>query len=83
MEKKCNFCGNKNIKQSRSDYIYRHNNDMMIFKNVPCEICEFCGEKYYDVQVLKKIENSFIDTVVNARKNPQKTITVPVEEFVT
>ena len=76
---KCNFCGNKNIKHTLSEYTYRHNGMYMIFNNVPAEQCEFCGEKYYESKVLKKIENEF-NAVMNGKK-VSKEIRVPVEDF--
>jgi len=51
----------------------------MIFKNVPCSQCEYCGEKYFDAKVLKQIENEFI-AVQNGKKAP-KEILVPLEDF--
>jgi YgiT-type zinc finger domain-containing protein len=78
--KKCNFCGNKNIRNTLTQYIYRHNGKMMIVDDVPCEQCEFCGEKYFSAEVLKKIENDFFE-VHSARRKPQSEILVPVEHF--
>lgn len=77
--KSCTFCGNKNIKNVLSEYTYRHKGNYMIFKNVPCSQCEYCGEKYFDAKVLKQIENEFI-AVQNGKKAP-KEILVPLEDF--
>ena len=77
--KKCNFCGNKNIKNTLGEYTYKHDGMYMIFNNVPSEQCEFCGEKYYESKVLKKIENEF-NAVMNGKK-VSKEIRVPVEDF--
>ena len=82
MEKKCNFCGNVNIIVSKSDYIYKYDNKMMLVNNVPCEICEFCGEKYFQAKVLKKIEADFVEIVIKTNKKASNVISVPVEEFV-
>lgn len=75
----CSFCGNKNIKKALTEYTYRHNGNYMIFNNVPAYQCEFCGEKYYESKVLKKIENEF-NAVMNGKK-VSKEIRVPVEDF--
>ncbi len=77
--KKCSFCGNQNLKNTLSEYTYRHNGLYMIFQNVPSLQCEFCGEKYYASKVLKQIEKEFI-AVQNGKKTTQK-IRVPVEDF--
>lgn len=75
----CSFCGNKNIKKTVSEYTYKHNGNYMIFSNVPSLECEYCGEKYYDAKVLKKIEQEF-QAVVSGKKT-SKTISVPVEDY--
>jgi hypothetical protein len=49
--------------------------------NVPCEECEYCGEQYFKVEVLKKIENEFND-IYSLGKKAKSEMKVPVEEFV-
>ena len=51
----------------------------MIFHNVPALQCEYCGEKYFDVKVLKQIEKEFIS--VQKGKKVSKEISVAVEDF--
>ena len=78
--KKCNFCGNKNFTAKTTDYIYKHKEHFMLFKNVPAEVCDYCAERYYEAKVLKKIEKDFFE-ILNQRKKPSKKIEMPVEEF--
>jgi hypothetical protein len=52
----------------------------MIFNEVPCEECDYCGERYFQARVLKKIENEF-DQVHTKQKKAEKKITVPVEQY--
>lgn len=80
MGKICNFCGNKDFQKRRVQYIYKHNNNFLIVNNVPCEECEYCGEQYFKVEVLKKIEKDF-ERIYLSGKRPRKKIEVPVEEF--
>ncbi len=54
MDKICNFCGNKNFREKQTQYIYRHNEQLLIVEDVPCEECEYCGEQYFKAKVLKK-----------------------------
>lgn len=61
MNRVCSFCGNKNFRSRRVQYIYRHNGQFLIVDNVPCEECEYCGEQYFKAEVLKKIERDFTD----------------------
>ncbi len=76
----CSFCGNKNFKEKRVQYIYKNDGHFLIVDNVPCEECEYCGEQYFEAKVLKKIEKDFIDIYSN-KKKLKKHIEVPVEEF--
>lgn len=77
---KCNFCGNKNVESRQTDYIYQHKGHYMLFENVPCEECTYCGERYYEANTLKKIEKEFFE-VLNRKKVPTRKIEMPVEVF--
>ncbi len=79
MIKKCSFCGNKNLKNSKVEYTYKHDGKYMIFHNVPAIVCEYCGEKYFEAKVLKQIEDEFI--AVWQGKKRVKEISVAVEDF--
>jgi len=76
----CSFCGNKNFKEAKVEYIYRHSGKMMIFEHVPCEVCEYCGEQYFKAEVLKKIEKDFFE-IESDRRKPVNIKSVPVEEY--
>jgi YgiT-type zinc finger domain-containing protein len=79
--KKCNFCGNKNFSEKKVQYVYKHDDRFLIMNNVPCEQCDFCGERYYKADALKKIEGDFF-AIYQAGKTAKRELTVPVEEFV-
>lgn len=80
MNKVCNFCGNKNYRMKKVQYIYRHDDKYLIVNDVPCEECEYCGEQYFKAQSLKKIEADF-DKIYISGKKPKKKIQVPIEDF--
>lgn len=80
MKKICNFCGNKNFKENQVQYIYRHNGQFLVVNSVPCEECEFCGERYFRAEVLKKIEQEF-NAIYSSGKKVKREVKVPVEEF--
>ena len=80
MNKKCNFCGNKNFKHKTVQYILRRNNRVFIMDGVPCEECEYCGEQYFNALDLKKIDSRF-EKVTTGHKKPYRKIMVPVEQF--
>jgi YgiT-type zinc finger domain-containing protein len=80
MTEQCVFCGNKNLTAKMTRYLYQCQDDMLLVEQVPCIECDFCGEQYFDIQVLKKIEADHND--INAhRKQPSRFIRVAVEEF--
>jgi YgiT-type zinc finger domain-containing protein len=79
MIQSCSFCGNKNIKNTQVEYTYKHDGKYMIFHNVPALQCEFCGEKYFEANILKKIEEQFI-SIQNGKKASSE-ISVAVEDF--
>ncbi len=80
MNKLCHFCGNKNFKKSKVQYIYRHNDKFLIVNDVPCLQCEYCGEQYFRGDVLKKIEQEF-DGIYSHGKKAKKQIRIPVENY--
>jgi YgiT-type zinc finger domain-containing protein len=81
MRNRCNFCGNKNFQEKKVEYIYKHDNNFLLIKDVPAEVCEYCGEKYFKSDVLKKIENDY-KNIYEKGKKPSNQIVLPVEEFV-
>jgi YgiT-type zinc finger domain-containing protein len=80
VNKTCNFCGNKNFRETCTQYIYKHDGKMLIVEDVPCEQCEYCGEQYFKGEVLRKIEKDFVDVHAHRRK-AWAEMTVPVEQF--
>jgi len=80
MKKTCSFCGNARVRKTVVEYIYRRDGRYLIVSGVPCEECTYCGERYYQAKVLRKIEESF-EKIEKGKKRPSKAITVPVEEF--
>jgi YgiT-type zinc finger domain-containing protein len=80
MEKTCSFCGNATVAPRLVEYIYRHRGEYMIVTDVPCEECTFCGERYFEAQTLRKIEQDF-EQVCHGDKPPLTSVTVPVERY--
>ena len=80
MSKLCNFCGNKNFRNSNTQYIYRRDERFLIVNDVPCVQCEYCGEQYFKGAVLKSIEKEF-DEIYSGKKEVTNEISVPVETY--
>ena len=52
----CMFCKCDSVKSSLTTHVVNYNGAIIVIKNVPCEECEQCGEKYYTDEVAEKIE---------------------------
>ena len=70
---KCYFCKGK-TKIKKVDVDFRWKGKLYVIKNVPVEICEQCGERYYSAEVSKKID----EIVKTPKIKAKKTIEVPV-----
>jgi len=59
---KCMICKHGETKLGKSTVILERNNMTLVFKGVPANICENCGEEYIDEKttgfLLKKAEES-------------------------
>ncbi len=62
-------------------YVYKHDENFLIVNDVPCVQCEYCGEKYFKGDVLKKIEKEF-NEIYHSGKEVKNEIRIPVEQFV-
>ncbi len=67
----CMFCKCDSVKESTTTHVVNYNGCIIIVKNVPCEECEQCGEKYYTDEVAEKLEQ-----IVNAAKKLMQEISV-------
>ena len=67
----CMFCKCDTMKKSTSTHVVNYKNCVIIVKNVPCEECEQCGEKYYTDEVAEKLE-----MIVNSAKQLAQEISV-------
>ncbi len=52
----CMFCKCDSVKSSLTTHVVNYNGAIIVIKNVPCEECEQCGEKYCTDEVAEKIE---------------------------
>ena len=52
----------KTTKNSTTTHVVNYKGCIIVIKNVPCEECEQCGEKYYSGAVVEKLEK-IVDTV--------------------
>ena len=52
----CFYCKCKTTKPSVTTHVVTFDNCVIIIKNVPCEECEECGEKYFSDEVMSRLE---------------------------
>ena len=52
----CSNCKKGKMVESFTTYYKKVNDKYFIVENVPCYICEECGEKTYSLKTLEKIE---------------------------
>jgi len=67
----CMFCKNDAVKQSVTTYVVNYKNHVIVIKNVPCEECTQCGERFFDDEVAEKLEK-----MVDAAKQLMQEIAV-------
>ncbi|NBJ94628.1 type II toxin-antitoxin system MqsA family antitoxin [Parablautia muri] len=64
-------CKCKTTASSLTTHVVNYKNCIIIIKNVPCEECEQCGEKYYSDEVAGHLES-----LVNSAKQLMQEIAV-------
>ena len=79
-ETRCHICGGADFEQRRVEYVYRRRGKYLVVRDVPCEVCLRCGERYYPGPALLQIERRFKD-IYERRVQPQFAIQVPVEVY--
>ena len=52
----CMFCKCDTVKESATTHVVDYKNCIIVIKNVPCEECEQCGEKFYTDEVAERLE---------------------------
>ena len=67
----CMFCKCDTVTPSLTTHVVNYNCTNIVIKNVPCEECEQCGEKFYTDDVAEKLEK-----MVNAAKQMMQEIAV-------
>ena len=65
------YCKNSELKAATTTHVVNYNNCVIIIKNVPCEECSQCGEKYYSEETAERLEQ-----LVNAAKKIMQEISV-------
>lgn len=67
----CMFYKHDTVKESTTTHVVNYKNCIIVIKNVPCEECEQCGEKFYTDEVAEHLE-----AIVNSAKKLMQEISV-------
>ena len=67
----CMFCKCDTVTPSLTTHVVNYNGAITVIKNVPCEECEQCGEKFYTDDVAENLEK-----MVNTAKQMMQEIAV-------
>lgn len=67
----CMFCKCDTVKQSTTTHVVNYKGCIIVIKNVPCEECIQCGEKYYTDAVTEQLEK-----IVDAAKQLTQDVSV-------
>ena len=54
--KTCFFCKSDSVVQTVTTYMVDFKDCIIIVKNVPCEECSECGEKFFSDDVMENLE---------------------------
>lgn len=67
----CMYCKCESVKKSKTTYVVNYKNCVIVIKNVPCEECEQCGEKYFSDDVAVQLE-----TLVDSAKKLMQEVAI-------
>ena len=67
----CMFCKCDTVKESVTTHVVNYKNCIIVIKNVPCEECEQCGEKFYTDEVAERL-----DSLVSVAKRLMQELSV-------
>ena len=67
----CMRCKGNTVKAGLTVHVVNYKGCIIIIKNVPCEECVQCGEKYYTDEVAERLEQ-----IVNTAKKLMQEIAI-------
>lgn len=76
----CSFCGNPEFKPVTTQYIYQRHGQLMVVDDVPALACTNCGETYFDIATLRRLEARFLD-IYEHGSAPTEQRAVPFERW--
>lgn len=71
----CNVCHSK-TESTLTTYTQQYKGQIIIVENVPAQVCEQCGETYFDPDVVERIQ-----ALIWSDAEPTRTVTTPVYDL--
>lgn len=65
------LCKCNTVRQTTTTHVVNYKGNIIVIKNVPCEECEQCGEKFYTDEVAERLEE-----IVNTTKKLLQEVAV-------
>lgn len=65
------LCKCNTVRQTTTTHVVNYKGNIIVIKNVPCEECEQCGEKFYTDEVAGRLEE-----IVNMTKKLLQEVAV-------
>ncbi len=73
---RCYFCHSGPVVKGKTNHISRVNGQLVEVEDVPCEICQQCGEKYFNPMTIRKLE-----LTIKLRTKVKEYIQLPVYSY--
>lgn len=67
----CMYCKNDIMKKTTTTHVVNYKDCVIVVKNVPCEECEQCGEKFYIDEIAEQLEK-----IVSSAKKLMQEVSV-------
>jgi YgiT-type zinc finger domain-containing protein len=70
MDTTCPFCGGTGFREAHTQYVFEHKVYALVVDDVPCNQCEYCGERYFTKESADLIQKAFMHKyfIVKGRK---------------
>jgi len=72
---KCYFCKGK-VTEQKINVDFRWGEELLVIENVPAEVCQQCGEKYFEAEVYKQMER-----LAKSKAKPLRHLSIDVIQF--
>ncbi len=79
-EKRCYQCGGDKWEERKVEYLYRHQGQYLLVRDMPAEVCLNCGMLYYPGAALEAVERLFF-AIQKGAITPDRRVEMPVSDY--